>query len=191
MSKRHRVHLGTAAVWLSVAALTHLPACAADSTAGPATTQPPTAPAGAIGPETRPAVDPAAMKVLVALEQAGASYQTIRADLEMTVLLPALGDREARSGWVAYRRGSAKESEKIHVHFETLKLGDGPNTRQREDYAFDGTWATEAKHSVKQLTRWQVAEEGQRVQALRIGKGAFPPLPFGQKAQEVLEYFDA
>jgi hypothetical protein len=108
----------------------------------------------------------------------------------MTVLLPALGDSEQRSGWVAYQRGGEKGSEKIRVHFETLKLGAGPNTRQREDYAFDGQWAVEAKHSVKQLTRWQVAAEGERVQALRIGKGAFPPLPFGQKAQEVLEYYD-
>ncbi|MCJ7543817.1 MAG: hypothetical protein MUP47_04505, partial [Phycisphaerae bacterium] len=207
MNKRHGRRLSMAAVWLSVAALSWLPACGADSAAGPApgptASQPVTAPASLPEPapapapaegasaETRPAVDPAAMKVLVALEQGGATYQTIRADLEMTVLLPALGDREHRSGWVAYRRGFQGESEKIRVHFETLKLGDGPNTRQREDYTFDGQWATEAKHSVKQLTRWQLAEQGERVQALRIGKGAFPPLPFGQKAQEVLEYYDA
>jgi hypothetical protein len=198
MTKRYRVYRGHIAVWTLVAALSGLPACAA----GPATTPPaPLAPAGqdaapASEPaepatqETRPATDPAAMKVLKELEQAGATYSSIRADLEMTVLLPALGDREQRTGWVAYRRGSEKESEKIRVHFETLKLGDGPNTRQREDYTFDGQWACEAKHSVKQLTRWQVAAEGERVQALRIGKGAFPPLPFGQKAQDVLEYYD-
>jgi hypothetical protein len=133
------------------------------------------------------------MKVLKALEQAGAKYQTVRSDLEMTVLLPALGDSEQRTGWVAYQRGpeDANEDEKIRVHFETLKLGSGPNTRQREDYTFDGYWAVEAKHGVKQLTRWQVAAPGERVQALRIGKGAFPPLPFGQKAQEVLEYYEA
>jgi hypothetical protein len=183
------------AVWLLVAVLAALPACAA----APATTQaasaeeaaPATAPAEPTSRETRPAVDPGAMKVLLALEQSGQRYRSIRADLDMTVLLPALGDREQRTGWVAYRRGPEAESEKIRVHFETLRLGEGPNTRQREDYTFDGQWACQAQHSVKQLTRWQVAEEGQRVQALRIGKGAFPPLPFGQKATDILDYYDA
>ncbi len=150
-----------------------------------------TQPVEATSQETPSPVPPATMKVLKALEQAGVKYQTVRSDIEMTVLLPALGDSEQRSGWVAYQRGPGEESEKIRVHFETLKLGAGPNTRQREDYAFDGQWAVEAKHSVKQLTRWQVAAPGERVQALRIGKGAFPPLPFGQKAQEVLEYYQA
>ncbi len=207
MSKQRTLSLTAAAVWLLAAALSGLPSCATDAPARPATesaaAQPTRKPTGSEGSaavgaradaasqETRPAVDPAAMKVLQALEKAGQTYQTVRADLEMTALLPALGDREQRTGWVAYRRGTEKESEKIRVHFETLRLGDGPNTRQREDYTFDGQWATEAKHSVKQLTRWQVAPEGERVQALQIGKGAFPPLPFGQKATEVLEYYDA
>ena len=203
MTTRYRLSLATTAVWLCAAALSILPACADETPATPTAAQATTQAAGgaeaalataraeATSQETLPPVDPAALKVLVALEQAGAAYQTLRADLEMTALLPALGDREQRTGWVAYRRGSAAEAEKIRVHFETLKLGDGPNTRQREDYAFDGQWATEAKHSVKQLTRWQVAAEGQRVQAMRIGKGAFPPLPFGQKAREVLEYYAA
>ena len=177
-----------------------LPACAATGTSAPTATQPATAgeptgtatsqPAEPTSQEARASVAPAAMKVLKALEQAGEKYSTVRAEIEMTVLLPALGDSEQRTGWVAYQRGSGKEPEKIRVHFETLKLGAGPNTRQREDYAFDGQWAVEAKHSVKQLTRWQVAAEGETVEPLRIGKGAFPPLPFGQKAAEVLEYYD-
>jgi hypothetical protein len=196
----------TVVLALTLAMLSSLPACAAtttEKTSAPAATQPAMAgeptgtaasqPAEPATQEARAAVAPAApaaMKVLKAQEQAGAKYATVRADIEMTVLLPALGDSEQRTGWVAYQRGSQKEPEKIRVHFETLKLGSGPNTRQREDYAFDGQWAVEAKHSVKQLTRWQVAAEGERVQAMRIGKGAFPPLPFGQKADEVLEYYD-
>ena len=183
MTKRRSLNPIPAALWLSLAALAALPACAA---------QPTTLPATGLSPATAAAPTPAdAAKVLAALERAGQDYHTLRADLEMIALLPALGDREHRTGWVAYRRGSADQSPKIRVHFETLRLGDGPNTRQREDYTFDGRWAVEAKHSVKQLTRWQVAAEGEHAQALSIGKGAFPPLPFGQKAAEVLEYYDA
>ncbi len=190
------------------AALLAAPACVADGAIQPtepaaAATEPvaepatasadPCQPAPATEPAstTQPTTDPAAMQILLALERAGEKYHTIRADLEMVVLLPQLGDSERRTGWVAYQRRTDEAGEKIRVHFETLALGEGPNTRQREDYAFDGQWAVEAKHSVKQITRWQVAAEGERVDALRIGKGSFPPLPFGQKAAEVLEYYEA
>lgn len=190
-----RIRRGALPAMLCLLVLAAPPACVAS----PASSQPASATTGPC--QTQPtqqapqqetaAVDPAAMKILLALEKAGEKYRTVQGDLEMTVLLPQLGDSERRTGWVAYQRTSGETGEKIRVHFETLQLGSGPNTRQREDYTFDGRWAVEAKHSVKQLTRWQVAAEGETVEPLRIGKGSFPPLPFGQKAAEVLEYYQA
>ncbi|MFA6133255.1 MAG: hypothetical protein WC869_04475 [Phycisphaerae bacterium] len=135
--------------------------------------------------------DPGAIKILDRLEQAGVKFQTLQGDLSLTVDMPQLGDREARKGWVAYQRASGQSPEKIRVHFDTLQQGEGPDHKEKLDYAFDGEWATEAKFSVKQLTRWQVAAPGEKIEAMRIGKGAFPPLPFGQKTAEVLEYYQA
>ena len=57
------------------------------------------------------------------------------------------------------------------------------------DWAFDGQFLTEVKHRIKQQTRYQLAAEGQKIEPMRLGKGPFP-LPFGQKVEEVVKYFD-
>jgi hypothetical protein len=56
------------------------------------------------------------------------------------------------------------------------------------EYAFDGAWFTVAKHKLKQMTRYQAAAEGERVNPLKLGRGPFP-LPLGQKAEEVIRHF--
>jgi hypothetical protein len=170
-----------------------LPACAQT----PAATGPTTAPAPLASQATPTATtepagdDPAAVKILDALERAGRMYPTIRAEIDYHVDMPELGDSETRGGWVAYQRDLSSDDEKIRIHFETLQQGEGPNRRERLDYTFDGQWAAEAKHGIKQLTRYQVAPPGQKVRALQIGKGPFPPLPFGQKTQDVLSHYHA
>ena len=162
-----------------------IPACGQlPSASAPSDTQPTTA------PNTESATnDQAAVKVLQSLEQAGKKYPTLRADIDYRVEMLELGDSERRTGWVAYQRDLQADDEKIRIHFDTLQQGDGPNRREKLDYTFDGQWAAEAKHSIKQLTRYQVAPPGEKVRALEIGKGPFPPLPFGQKADEVLKFY--
>ena len=151
----------------------------------PAATKP-ASPGGAAA--TRPAVDPAAMKILKDLEAAGDKHKTIRADIDYHVVMRALGDSETRTGWVAYRKGDAKTPTMFRITFETLKQGAGRKLRARVDYAFDGQWFTVAKHKIKTMTLFQLAAKGQRIEPLRIGRGPFP-LPFGQKADDVLKYF--
>jgi len=160
----------------------------------------------AIPPATRPACegtsaslattasvsagDPAVLKILNAQELAGSKYETIRAELEYTVVDIGLGDSEKRAGWLAYRKADGRNSAMIRIHFEKLKQDEGPWIRQKEDYAFDGEWATVAKHATRQMELYQVAPPGEKVAALKLGKGPLPPLPFGQKAADVLEYFE-
>jgi outer membrane lipoprotein-sorting protein len=143
-------------------------------------------------PTSRPAsdVDPAAMAILQRLERAGQAYQALKADVNYNVQQRLTGDEETRTGWVAFQRGGDDRPDKFRVSFKTLQLGGGPKTNNPVDYIFDGKWLTVAKHKIKTMTRYQVAAEGQKVEALKIGKGPFP-LPFGQKAEDVTAYLSA
>ena len=159
------------------------PAPATTTTSAATTTSPTTttsAPAEALSAET--------MNILRELEAAGDKYRTIRADLDYEVVNLTLGDSEKRTGWVAYSKGDDKTPTRFRVSFEKCKLGAGAEFKDQVDYAFDGQWLTVAKHKIKNITLYQLAAEGQKVEPLRIGKGPFP-LPFGQKAADMVKYF--
>jgi len=80
---------------------------------------------------TAPAVDPAVRKILDAMETAGKTTRTIRADLSYELRNLRDGSREFRTGWVAYQgkqtvRSGDKTSTSpamFRVHFETMQLG--------------------------------------------------------------------
>lgn len=166
--------------------------------AGPATrptaaTRPTTTTATApatTAPTTAPSADPAAVKILKRLEAAGQKYKTIRADLVYRLVNRRLGDSETRTGWVAYQAKAPKAPAKFRVAFRTLQQGRGAKLLARVDFAFDGTWLTHKKHRIRQMTRYQLAAEGETADPLKLGKGPFP-LPFGQQADDVLKYFKA
>ena len=160
-----------------------LVACGAPAVVATATSPTTTAPAAA------EPVSEAAMKILRDLEAAGDKYRTIKADLDYEVVNLMLGDSEKRTGWVAYSKGDDdKTPTRFRVSFEKCRLGAGPQTDEKVDYAFDGLWLTVAKHKIKNITLYQLAAVGQKVEPLRIGKGPFP-LPFGQKAADMVKYF--
>lgn len=135
-----------------------------------------------------PAVDPEVLKILDELEAAGRKFPAIRADVEHKTTNAELGLTEEHTGWVAYQAGGEKRPPKFRIHFETLRQNDGPKRRRRVDYAFDGKLLTEAKHTARIVTTYHVPKD-QMVNPTRLGKGPFP-VPFGQKADDVLEYFD-
>jgi outer membrane lipoprotein-sorting protein len=137
---------------------------------------------------TAPAVDPEAMRILRELEQAGEKHEGLRARVTYEVIDRLTGDSETREGRVFFLRGSDRRPTKFRISFRTLQQAGGPKILARVDYAFDGHWLTVAKHRIKQMTRYQVVTEGERAQPLKLGKGPFP-VPFGQKADDVLEYF--
>ena len=161
--------------------------CLADGAAGAGTTQPGSKATTTSQPASRPSVDPVAMRILAQQEEAGKKYVTIRAAMAYRIDRRMTGEREVRTGWVAYRRKAPKVPAKIRVHFSTFQQNRRRAIRAKVDYLFDGRKLIEAKHSVKQ---WQVylAGPGEQVDALRLGKGPIP-IPFGQKADDVLEHF--
>lgn len=137
---------------------------------------------------TRPAVSPEVMDILSKMEEAGKKYRTIRADVKIEVIDRLTGDSERRTGWVAYYAPEGNKTARWRAHFDTLKLGAGPVMKKKLDYAFDGHFLTIAKHDIKDMRRIQVVPEGEQAEPMRLGEGPFP-LPFGQKADVVVEHF--
>ncbi|MCK4625862.1 MAG: outer membrane lipoprotein carrier protein LolA, partial [Phycisphaerae bacterium] len=135
-----------------------------------------------------PAVDPKVMAILKRLEAAGDKYPNITAKIDYKVDMLQTGDTESRTGKVYYQGPTEKESAKFRIHFDTLRQGKGPKIKDVVDYAFDGEWLTVRKERIKQMSRYQVARPGKKVNPLQLGKGPFP-VPFGQKAQAVIKHF--
>lgn len=140
-----------------------------------------------------PAASAEVRAILNRLERAGKTYESLKADLVYTVISPLTGDTRTRTGWVAFQNPtgetSGSSSARFRISFKTLKLGNKPATDNRIDYLFDGRWLTIAKHTIKSMTRIQVAAKGEKIDALKIGEGPFP-VPFGQKADNVIRMFE-
>lgn len=145
---------------------------------------------------TAPAVDPAVRKILDAMEAAGKTTKTIRADFTYKVVNLSLGDSEFRTGWVAYQgKQTAKSGDKtsttppmFRVHFETIQQGKGRTVISKVDYAYDGKNLTVARARNKTITRFQTPPGNKGANMLQLGKGPMP-LPFGQKTADMVKYF--
>jgi hypothetical protein len=130
------------------------------------------------------------MKILAALEKAGEAYTALRADIRYIYVDEALGDREERTGWVAFQNADKKNTPaKFRIQFQTLRQGRGKVLKDKIDYAFDGLWLTIAKHRIKTITRYQVAAKGEKIEPTKLGQGPLP-LPFGQKTDDMLLHFE-
>lgn len=133
-----------------------------------------------------PDVDPDAWAILERLEEAGEKYATLRAELDYQVDSRMTGEKEARTGEVAYQRKTEKQPAKYRVLFETLRLDEGPRMIRKVDYIFDGRFVIRDNYKIKTRTKGEVPPKDAK-DALKIGKGPFP-VPFGQKAEEVIQY---
>ena len=155
----------------------------------PPATQPATQPTTTTAP-CEP-VDPAVMKILKDQEATAGKYTTIRADIKVQVVDRRVGDSEKKTGWVVYQRAQGgQRAARFRAHFDTLKQGQGPSRKEVVDWSFDGYWLSKAQPRIKQILRLQIAPEGSKESPMGIGKGPLP-LPFGQKAEEVLTYYEA
>ena len=140
--------------------------------------------------EKLPEVKPEIKKLLDKMEKAGEAFKTLKADIVYTVISRLDGDKQIRTGFMAFAKSTEKSPDKFRISFDTLKLGEQTRKqKEKVDYIFDGNWLTIAKHKIKTITRLQVAAEGQKVEALRIGKGPFP-VPFCQKTNDVIKYME-
>ncbi|MBI4716836.1 MAG: hypothetical protein HY763_03450 [Planctomycetes bacterium] len=80
-----------------------------------------------------------------------------------------------------------EENPNFLVHFDKIE-SDGVAGKQ-EWYLFDGRWLLQAMERLQQVTRQEVAREGERVDLFDLERAPFP-LPFGQKKEQILRNFD-
>lgn len=145
---------------------------------------------------TAPAVDPAVRKILDAMEAAGKTTRTIRADLTYKTVNLSLGDSEFRTGWVAYQnKQPVKVANKIittpamfRVHLETMRLGNGKTVTRKVDYIYDGKTFIIVRTANKTIVRMQLPPNMQGANMLQLGKGPMP-VPFGQKTGDMIRHF--
>ncbi len=137
-----------------------------------------------------PAVDPDPdiETTLAGMERAGNEFPAIAAELVYELDDEMTGDSQRRVGSVKYDAGDDERSPRFYVGFDTVQY-DGPIIAAKQEYAFDGRWLTEAKHNLKQMNRYEVVREGQQVETFKLGQGPFP-MPFGQQADVLREYFE-
>jgi len=132
-------------------------------------TAPATAPVGAGTPTSAPA-DPAVDKILKDLEQAGDKYPTLSGNVEYIVVNSDTEETQTRTGTIVYQKGDDKTPMKLRIQFDTRKDGDRPATKEQVVYALDGLWITVMKFRNKEMTRYQVAAPGQKVDPLLVGQ---------------------
>lgn len=139
-----------------------------------------------------PAVDPNVLAILKLQENARAKFPIVQWDLDYLVELLQVADTEVRKGYIVLQLENDKQSAAFRIHFDSLKLGNGPVRKQATDYVFDGEWLTVRKELAKsgQMSRYQVAPPGQKIQPLQLGKGPFP-IPYGQSSDDVIKFFNA
>ncbi|MFB3893846.1 MAG: outer membrane lipoprotein carrier protein LolA [Phycisphaerae bacterium] len=171
-----------------------LAAFAQTAAPAPATIAPSTGPA----PTDTPTVGQAEKKILDDLQAAGDKFPTLTAKVLYTTSNPAEESVEIRTGDLSYQKDTDKEPMKLLISFDKVTRADvGPGGEllnkktfpERVLYALDGQWFTVMKFRINQMTRYQVAAAGEKVEPLRVGQGPFP-LPFGQKAAEVIKFFE-
>ncbi len=73
------------------------------------------------------------------------------------------------------------------VHFDRIAM-DGVVGKQ-EWYLFDGRWLYQAIERLEQVTRQEIAREGERVDLFDLERAPFP-LPFGQNKETILRHFE-
>jgi len=145
---------------------------------------------------TAPAVDPAVRKILDAMESAGKTTKTIRADFTYKQVNTSLGDSEFRTGWIAYQaKQTVKIGDKItlsapmfRVHFETMRLGKGKTVTRKVDYIFTGKVLIIVRAANKNIVQMRLPPRMQGANVMQLGKGPMP-LPFGQKTADMIEHF--
>lgn len=150
---------------------------------------PTSAPAAAATPPSQQLLssgDPKVDAILDRLEEKGRIVKGLKCQIVYThVLVDPVESRKVKEGTLLFAR--AEPNSRFLVHFEQMKA-DGVIRKSSEYYGFDGRWMIERNDRARTIHKYEVAREGERRDAFKIGEGPFP-LPFGQKRAEILANF--
>ncbi len=130
--------------------------------------------------------------LLDALEAAETTLNRVRSDVVLIKDPELFGDREVRTGWLAYQRAQGASDQSIKqfkIRFDQMLTGQVIDESPRE-YIFDGEWLVEKFVNDKQFIKRQMVPPGENWDPLRLGEGPFP-VPIGQRRADILREFVA
>jgi hypothetical protein len=151
-------------------------------------------PAADAAPEEPANVDPAGLEILKRLEKAPQRHKTFQADTTYAFKDMLTLEQEYRWGdFTAAMTPSKDKPEQTDFRFalvfNTFAQDEGPRTRDRQIWAFDGKWLTNVKFKARQILRIQVAGDSSTANPFRLGQGPMV-LPIGQKVRDVIAMFE-
>ena len=128
--------------------------------------------------------------MLSALEKAGDTISTFRANVIYDRVDAVSENRERRTGQIVLAQivGQLK-SRTLAIMFDQLIDASGHATTERQRFVFSGGWLFEFDDQRHQLIARELVAPGEQLDPLRIGEGPIP-IPIGQKKVEVLQRFE-
>lgn len=128
--------------------------------------------------------------MLSALEIAGDTISTFRANVIYDRVDAVSENRERRTGQIVLAQIAGQlKSRILAIMFDQLIDASGHATTERQRFVFSGGWLFEFDDQRHQLIARELVAPGEQLDPLRIGEGPIP-IPIGQKKGEVLQRFE-
>ena len=126
--------------------------------------------------------------ILENMKEHTSQLKSYQADVEYIFLQPLLESKTVKKGKLYYIRSD--DTSKLRISFDTLIQDEEEPQQYKEIYIFDGQWLTQVDYQIKQVTKRQLAEPNEPVDAFELAKRNFPIIGFN-KPEELKEQFDA
>jgi len=128
--------------------------------------------------------------MLGALEKAGDTISTFRANVIYDRVDAVSENRERRTGEIVLAQIAGQlKSRTLAIMFDQLIDASGHATTERQRFVFSGGWLFEFDDQRHQLIARELVAPGEQLDPLRIGEGPIP-IPIGQKKDQVCQRFE-
>jgi len=128
--------------------------------------------------------------MLSALEKAGDTISTFRANVIYDRVDAISENRERRTGQIVLAQIAGElKSRTLAIMFDQLIDASGHATTERQRFVFSGGWLFEFDDQRHQLIARELVAPGEQLDPLRIGEGPIP-IPIGQKKDQVCQRFE-
>ena len=128
--------------------------------------------------------------MLSALEKAGDTISTFRANVIYDRVDAVSENRERRTGQIVLAQIAGQlKSRTLAIMFDQLIDASGHATTERQRFVFSGGWLFEFDDQRHQLIARELVAPGEQLDPLRIGEGPIP-IPIGQKKDQVCQRFE-
>lgn len=115
-------------------------------------------------------------QVLERIQKAAQGLRSYQCRVDYGVRQPLLESETWRVGDMAYLRQPG--GSRLRVNFETLRQDQDPPRPHLEQFLFDGVWLTQVDHTVKSVTKRQMADPNKPVDAFDLASRDLPILGF-------------